>query len=141
MYRVASGRDWDDALMARQKPLGVSPEVGMIVMDRAGYRCERCGSSDHPQGFSKHHRLPRRMGGSRNPSLHKPANLIFLCGSGTSGCHGWVESHREEAREIGYLLYEIENAEEVDFTDTAGVVWKITNDGLKVRVATQVDNG
>ena len=29
---------------------------------------------------------------------------VILCGTGTTGCHGWVESHRHEARELGYLV-------------------------------------
>lgn len=45
------------------------------------------------------------MGGSRDPKIHSPANLLLLCGSGTTGCHGWVESNRAEARDLGLLLY------------------------------------
>ena len=44
------------------------------------------------------------MGGSRDGWEDSPANLVVLCGSGTTGCHGWVESHRAEARELGYLV-------------------------------------
>ena len=41
--------------------------------------------------------------GSR-AEVHSPAKLIDLCGTGTTGCHGWVHAHPEEAREHGWLL-------------------------------------
>lgn len=80
------------------------PEAAELVKARAGGRCERCGARDSPY-WSLHHRKPRGMGGSKDPRIHSPANLLYLCGSGTTGCHGWVESHRAEARDLGLLLY------------------------------------
>lgn len=44
------------------------------------------------------------MGGSRQSHLNRAGNLLFLCGSGTTGCHGWVESNRQEAVRLGYLV-------------------------------------
>lgn len=32
------------------------------------------------------------------------ANGLLLCGTGTTGCHGWVESNRSEARAQGFLV-------------------------------------
>lgn len=29
---------------------------------------------------------------------------MAVCGSGTTGCHGWLESHREIAIEHGYIV-------------------------------------
>lgn len=74
-----------------------------IVKGRAGGRCERCGTA-HSQFWSVHHRKPRGMGGSRDPELTQPSNLLLLCGSGTQGCHGWVESNRAEAYAVGLLI-------------------------------------
>lgn len=54
--------------------------------------------------WSLHHRTARQMGGSKLWWLNLPGNLIVLCGSGTTGCHGWVESHREHAEERGFLV-------------------------------------
>jgi hypothetical protein len=73
------------------------------------------------------------MGGSKNPELHKPANLIVLCGSGISGCHGWVESNRSVARDLGFLIMKVESAEEIPFMDITDKWWKIDNEGQKVR--------
>lgn len=63
--------------------------------------CERCGCN---LGENIHHRRPRGMGGSKVPATNLPSNLLWLCGSGTTGCHGWIESHRAEAKANGWLL-------------------------------------
>lgn len=91
----------------RARDTGPSKTTRDIVWARAGGRCELCGGSlAGVQGFSVHHRLPRRMGGSRRPDLNTPANLILLCGSGTTGCHGRIESRREQAYDEGMLLHD-----------------------------------
>lgn len=88
-------------------------EVRRAVYARAGGRCEvgatlecraRRGLFDAVTGRSLHHRRPRRMGGTRDVNIHDPANLLAVCGDGTRGCHGWIESHRREAYENGWLL-------------------------------------
>lgn len=123
--------------MAKPKPLRVEDETRFTVLARAGFRCERCGD-EFTNGVSVHHRRPRMMGGSRNVVLHQPANLIALCGSGTSGCHGWVESNRLKAREFGYLILKVQSAEEIPFQDTNGRWWLIDNIGQKRRFDTNM---
>jgi len=70
--------------------------------------CVRCGQGlrweDRGHGWSMHHRRPRGMGGSKDPALALPSNALTLCESGTTGCHGWVETHRDEALEAGLLV-------------------------------------
>jgi hypothetical protein len=116
--------------------LKVQEEIRFMVLQRAMYKCERCGGGATAFGFSVHHRLPRGMGGSKNSELHKPANLITLCGSGVDGCHGWVESNREQARLDGYLLFRIDSASEIPFKDNEGNLWLINNFGEKKRFDT-----
>lgn len=116
--------------MAKPK-LKVGDEVRFQVFYRANYRCEKCDGGPDTFGWSVHHRVPRGMGGSRNEQLHLPANLILLCGSGVTGCHGWVESNRDKARERGFLLTKVESAEEIPFIDDKNKAWKIFNDGEK----------
>lgn len=88
-------------------------EVRRLVYARAGGRCEvgatmecqgRRGLFDPITGRSLHHRRPRRMGGTRAVDIHDPSNLLAVCGNGTRGCHGWIESHRRAASEQGWLL-------------------------------------
>lgn len=121
--------------------LKVSEETRFLVFARANYRCERCFKELHGVfGVSVHHRRPRMMGGSRNAELHLAANLIVLCGSGNTGCHGWVESHRDKAREHGYLIQRVQNAHEIPFRDNAGVWYLIDNDGIKRQFDTKWTN-
>jgi hypothetical protein len=81
-----------------------SKAVRAAVVERAGNRCERCGRALLSWPFSLHHRRPRGMGGSHRPDTDSVANALALCGSGTTGCHGWVESNRDEARRLGFLV-------------------------------------
>lgn len=55
-------------------------------------------------GASIHHRKPRRMGGTKDPAINQMSNLIVLCGSGITGCHGNIEKNRRWAYTLGYLL-------------------------------------
>lgn len=71
-------------------------------MARDDHRCVRCGTADGP--ISLQHRVARGMGGTRNPAVHSPANLIVLCGDGTSGCHGRVEQRAQADHDAGYWL-------------------------------------
>ena len=122
--------------MAKPKPFKVDDETRFTILARGHYKCERCRQDFLGKPISIHHRRPRMMGGSKNLELHKPANLIALCGSGTSGCHGWVESHRLEARTFGYLIQKIESAEEIPFKDFNGDWWLIDNNGQKTQFDT-----
>lgn len=44
------------------------------------------------------------MGGTRRAETNSPAALILLCGSATTGCHGWVETHPAAAHENGWAI-------------------------------------
>lgn len=44
------------------------------------------------------------MGGSADAALGLASNALAVCGHGTAGCHGWIESHRAEALADGYLV-------------------------------------
>lgn len=96
--------------------------------------CTRCGRHVvHLQrGFawSIHHRRPRGMGGTSIAWVNAAANLIVLCGSGTTGCHGWVEKHRDEALVAGFLVSRgIRKADEVPIKHKAlGLVY-LTEEG------------
>jgi 5-methylcytosine-specific restriction endonuclease McrA len=76
-----------------------SPEVRAMVEGRDLGWCVRCGLAVGSGPQSVHHRIRRSQGGS-----HQPENLILLCGSGTTGCHGWVHAHPADARDSGWLL-------------------------------------
>lgn len=59
--------------------------------------CIICGESFQLQ---IHHRRPRGAGGTRRPETNLPGNLVLVC----SDHHSWLESHRDTARQSGYLV-------------------------------------
>lgn len=58
--------------------------------------------------YSIHHRLLRSQGGT-----NAPANLLTLCGSGVTGCHGWVHANPGIAYELGLLVHPWDDPEAV----------------------------
>jgi hypothetical protein len=76
-------------------------------MDRDQHSCAVCGCSigavlDH----SVHHRRNRGSGGSRRPEINSPSNLLLVCGSATTLCHGRITSNanRVEALTAGWVV-------------------------------------
>lgn len=90
--------------------------VGQGLMMRSGARCEirspACLAGPHGDLTtirdrhlrSIHHRRPRGMGGTRRVNVDSYAALVNTCGHGTTGCHGWAETHRTWALERGLLV-------------------------------------
>lgn len=78
----------------------------VIARDMGG--CARCGRHvahlERGLAWSIHHRRPRGAGGTSLVWVNEAANLVIACGSGVTGCHGWIESHRAEARMAGFLI-------------------------------------
>ena len=72
-----------------------------IIHRRSGGRCEiRIPGTCEGRATNIHHRLPRG-----NPRCtNELGNLVDLCGSGTTGCHGRIEHNRDEAYDNGWLL-------------------------------------
>lgn len=75
-----------------------------MLWARAMGRCEICGKSLSWEAYSKHHRRPRGMGGNREGWVNDVTNLLLLCGTGVSGCHGMVEANRARAYDAGWLV-------------------------------------
>lgn len=80
----------------------IPEDIRLAVLERDGHACSRCGVTVQRPFYSLHHRRPRGMGGSR--LLHTMANLVTLCGSGTTGCHGEIEGDRDRQRQVGWLV-------------------------------------
>jgi len=106
---------------------GPSKKVREKVIYRDRESCRRCGR--WADGGSIHHRRPRGMGGTSDPVVNLPANLVLLCGSGTTGCHGWVEANRVQAREDGWLVPMGVDPADVPVRCADGVLF-LTNEGL-----------
>lgn len=120
--------------MTRQAP---TPQTRALVLQRAAYHCERCWRPIARE-MSLHHRRPRRMGGSKRPDTNQPQNLLVLCGSGTTGCHGWIESHRTQGYEDGIILYDLDDPAEHPYRDAAGNWWLLSPEGDRTRIAPEL---
>lgn len=90
---------------------GPTAAVRRQVAARDTGRCVCCGAfvvdpeSMHAHAqWSIQHRKARGMGGTKDPAVNDPTNLLVLCGSGTTGCHGRVETNRAWARDAGFAV-------------------------------------
>ncbi len=125
-------------------------EVGTVehaFFVREQGRCFRCRRLLRPEGrgidWSAHHRIPRGAGGVGAKAgsdyelmISGITNCLILCGTGTTGCHGWVEQHRDIARDYGYLIprlgIEVSPAG-VPVKREDGTWWRLTADGFAVQ--------
>lgn len=78
-----------------------TPAAREAILTAAGWACVGCGRGGT---LNTQHRRARGMGGSVDPDLGQAPNGVALCGSGTTGCHGWAESHPVEAELLGWRL-------------------------------------
>lgn len=120
--------------------------VRRVFFERDGERCFLCRRplrfEDRGVGWSAHHRIPRGAGGVRGAIaalLASAANCLILCGSGTTGCHGWVEHFRVKAIEMGLLISRNARGAEhepqnVRVQRRDGSWWLLTRDGRAVEV-------
>lgn len=67
------------------------------LREREDRWCARCGLS---YANNAHHRKNRSQGG-----LDILSNLLLLCGSGTTGCHGHITENPKEAYENGWSVH------------------------------------
>lgn len=80
---------------------GVFNPAARAAINELGHgRCIGCGRPD----ITAQHRRARGMGGTSDVAIGHPANGVPLCGSGTSGCHGWTEHHPADALLLGWRL-------------------------------------
>lgn len=86
------------------RPQGVTQATRNAVLARDEETCQRCGCRIDRNDYSLQHRRPRGAGGSKLPHINEAPNLLTLCGSATTGCHGWVESFRIDARGFGWSI-------------------------------------
>lgn len=83
------------------KPGDFSPDARAAIFEAAGWRCVGCGAS---APLTCQHRIARGMGGTSSARIGHPSNGVALDGSGTTGCHGWAESHPVHAQALGWRV-------------------------------------
>ena len=102
--------------------------VRTMLLVRCGGRCEITGAPLEPD-WNAHHRRPRGMGGTRRPDRDSLANLIAVNGHGTTGAHGWAESHRADALSRGILVPQAADPAQVPLVLWSGRVVLLDPDG------------
>ena len=95
---------------AHPKPLPPLRMAGMLMAERCALidarekqRCARCGVVIWSGGSRHHRKFKSRRGGD------EVSNAVLLCGSGTTGCHGWVHANPVSARMAGLALLATDN--------------------------------
>lgn len=113
-------------------------QVRDLTMRRDRYRCVRCGKPLDSTMASLHH---RRLRSHPFEGLHNPSNLIWLCGSGTTGCHGWVHAHPAEAETDGYIVHAWDDPKTVPVTYHGLGPCTLNDDGSLTRTVTYHELG
>lgn len=81
--------------------MGVRASQRVRLRDRAEHVCEvRIAGVCMSYGTNAHHRKNASQGGTDDLS-----NLLLCCGSGTTGCHGWITEHPGEAKRNGWSVW------------------------------------
>lgn len=97
----------------RKRPRDTGPDRATreLVDERDDWHCACCGNSVYGRPFSRQHRIARGMGGTSDPALNRPSNIVLLCGSATSpgGCHLACEQREERLHALGFWLNSWEN--------------------------------
>ena len=97
---------------------GFAPATEALIIKRDQGCCARCGKPvthlERGIAWSIHHRCGRGMGGSKAPWINAASAGAILCGSGTTGCHGEVESDRQLSYDTGWLVRRNGRARPID---------------------------
>jgi 5-methylcytosine-specific restriction endonuclease McrA len=91
----------------RRQDTGPDRSTRDLIMEREDYSCARCGKPLlHDLNRSIHHRRSRASGGSSDPAINRPSNLVLLCGDGLTGCHGEItrNDNRPRALDEGWII-------------------------------------
>lgn len=106
-----------------------------LLLVRSGGQCEgRTPACIAPGGsilgmqreqVSVQHRRAQGMGGTALTATNDLANLLLLCGTGNTGCHGWVENdERGEAKRRGlWVGHEYRDGAPVPLAEYALTLW------------------
>lgn len=83
----------------------ITPATRRLLRQRSDGVCEQCGME---LATNAHHRKNKSQLGSDSLS-----NLLHLCGSGTTGCHGYITEHHAESYLKGWSVRSTEDPREI----------------------------
>ena len=116
------------------RPGDFSEDARAAIFEAGGWRCVGCGNSSP---LTTQHRIARGMGGTSLRLIGSPTNGVALCGSGTTGCHGWAESHPLAAGMLGWRVSRHEDPTDVPWWTRFG--WRCWNADLTVSAVADDD--
>lgn len=90
----------------RYRDTGPDAATEALVAERSGGMCEICGQ-EHATEY--HHRVPRGMGGTKDPRVNQASSLLHV----SRRCHRYAETHRAEALIAGWLVSRYSNPADV----------------------------
>ena len=90
-------------------------------------QCARCGQG----GANIHHRTLRSQ--APKDAVHRVENLLLLCGTGTTGCHGWVHANPAESYDNGWLVPSWSSPLERPVTYAGGERFYLTGRGTRIK--------
>jgi hypothetical protein len=100
-----------------------------LVLARDGH-CLRClGEAE-----VVHHRIPRGMGGAGPEVSYGLANLVCLC----NPCHNWCHENPAEAYDLGFLLHQWDDPEDVPLTVKPGTRWVLLTNRGEMNITQQL---
>jgi len=76
------------------------------LLARSRGRCEAC-PADLAPGWEAHHRLAKRIGGSRDPRIHELSNLLALnrdCHAAATNAEPWTKANGLRVPNAGFPL-------------------------------------
>ncbi|MFE2723857.1 hypothetical protein [Kitasatospora sp. NPDC059327] len=81
----------------RSRNTGPSQAVRALVFARDGHQCVRCGTGNT---LTIQHRTNRAMGGSSDPAINRPTNLLTAC----QDCNQWFEANPAASYAAGWKV-------------------------------------
>lgn len=108
----------------------IPAKTRQAVLIRDEGLCRRCWRGLTGRPYSIHHRKLLSRGGDDSMP-----NLVSLCGSGTTGCHGWVHSQPGRAEAAGWMVPSWREPADVPITYTGlagGVQMFLTEQGWEM---------
>lgn len=103
-----------------------------LAIERDGGLCVRCGHL----GSNVHHRMMRSQ--APKDAVHRVENLAVLCGTGTTGCHGWVHANPAQSYKNGWLVPSWSSPLEEPMTYADGARYYLTGRGTRIK---EITNG
>lgn len=112
-----------------------STRIREQIKNRAHGTCEVCGFTIS-YNAQIHHRKPRGMGGTKSEQSGSMSNGLFV----HPKCHAQIESDRNKAMSMGFLMYQGDDPSNVPVKLWYG--WHyLNNDGSVTQYQKEVDRG